>query len=642
MDKSGRGGVSKPFQLLVAESDPELRIALARLLSPLGEVELVTDRGAVLDSIRRRLPDLLLLDAATPDLVGTTLVRGLRAEERTRDLRVMILADRGAALGEDGDGFADDYVSKPFTGREIVARVRTQLEVYRQRAALQASEAALRRSEERFRTTVDSVPINIVLYSHDHRVRYINPALASMCGRPISEILGLRADDLGPPAISQPLMRHMSRAIATNERQSYELAAAEHPGGPAVVKQWTVVPLAAPEGEMPQVLVMTHDVTAQRQLVEELRESDRRKSEFIAVLSHELRNPLAAIRTNLYVAEHGRSGDATSRALQVIDRQVGQLARMVDDLLDVTRITQNKVHLQRQQVDLDELVRQTIEDNRSTLERSGVRLEAHLGDGPLHVDADAARIAQIVTNLLANAVKFTPSGGTVSVSIAADRSRQRAVLRVSDTGTGIDPALLGSLFQPFMQADRTLDRTSGGLGLGLALVKGLVDLHGGEVRASSEGLGKGAAFTVLLPLAPAVASSAGGTAGDAASATRRRVLVIEDDADVADGLKAALEVDEHQVVVARSGAEALERARGYHPDVVLCDIGLPGMNGYEVARAFRADDTLRSTLLVALSGYAQADDIDRSLTAGFDVHIAKPPTIDKLHRVFTAGARRPL
>jgi signal transduction histidine kinase/CheY-like chemotaxis protein len=437
-------------------------------------------------------------------------------------------------------------------------------------------------------------------------------------------------------------MRHMSRAIATNERQSYELAAAEHPGGPEVVKQWTVVPLAAPEGEMPQVLVMTHDVTAQRQLVEELRESDRRKSEFIAVLSHELRNPLAAIRTNLYVAEHGRSGDATSRALQVIDRQVGQLARMVDDLLDVTRITQNKVHLQRQQVDLDELVRQTIEDNRSTLERSGVRLEAHLGDGPLHVDADAARIAQIVTNLLANAVKFTPSGGTVSVSIAADRSRQRAVLRVSDTGTGIDPALLGSLFQPFMQADRTLDRTSGGLGLGLALVKGLVDLHGGEVRASSEGLGKGAAFTVLLPLAPAVASSAGGTAGDAASATRRRVLVIEDDADVADGLKAALEVDEHQVVVARSGAEALERARGYHPDVVLCDIGLPGMNGYEVARAFRADDTLRSTLLVALSGYAQADDIDRSLTAGFDVHIAKPPTIDKLHRVFTAGARRPL
>jgi PAS domain S-box-containing protein len=590
------------------------------------------------------LPDLLLLDAATPAVEGTTLVRALRADDRTRDLRVMILAERGAALWEHGDGFADDYVSKPFTGREIVARVRTQLQVCGQRAALQASEAALRRSEERFRTTVDSVPINIVLYSHDHRVLYINPALASMCGRPISEIVGLRADELGPPAIAEPLKRQMSRAIATGERQSYELAAAEHPGGPEVVKQWTVVPLAAPPGEteMPQVLVMTHDVTAQRQLVEELRESDRRKSEFIAVLSHELRNPLAAIRTNLYVAEHGRGGEGTSRALQVIDRQVGQLARMVDDLLDVTRITQNKVHLQRQRVDLDQILRQTIEDNRSTLERSGVRLEAHLADGPLHVDADAARIAQIVTNLLANAVKFTPSGGTVSVSSAADLSRERAVLRVSDTGTGIDPALLGSLFQPFMQADRTLDRTSGGLGLGLALVKGLVDLHGGEVSASSEGLGKGAAFTVLLPLAPAVATSAGGTAGDAGPATRRRVLVIEDDADVADGLKAALEVDEHQVMVARSGAEALERARGYHPDVVLCDIGLPGMNGYEVARAFRADDTLRATFLVALSGYAQADDIDRSRTAGFDVHIAKPPTIDKLQRVFTAGARRTL
>jgi signal transduction histidine kinase/CheY-like chemotaxis protein len=434
----------------------------------------------------------------------------------------------------------------------------------------------------------------------------------------------------------------MSRAIATGERQSYELAAAEHPGGPEVVKQWTVVPLAAPPGEteMPQVLVMTHDVTAQRQLVEELRESDRRKSEFIAILSHELRNPLAAIRTSLYVVEHAPETDEGRRSLRVIDRQVGQLARMVDDLLDITRITQNKIQLRRQQLDLNNVVRQTLEDNRSTLERSGVHVEAELGAAAVHVDADAARIAQVVTNLVANSVKFTPTGGRVTVSVAVDSTTGQAVLRVTDTGMGIDPALLGRLFEPFMQADRTLDRTGGGLGLGLALVKGLVDLHQGEVSAYSDGLGRGAEFTVRLPLAAPLASRLPGAPADGAARPRQRVLVIEDDADVADGLKAALEIDDHRVTLARNGAEGIEGARRTHPDVVLCDIGLPGMNGYEVARAFRADDALRSSFLVALSGYAQADDIDRARAAGFDEHLAKPPTIERLKRVFAAATQR--
>ena len=213
---------------------------------------------------------------------------------------------------------------------------------------------------------------------------------------------------------------------------------------------------------------------------------------------------------------------------------------MVDDLLDVTRITQNKIQLQRRRIDLNEVVRQTLEDNRSALERSGVRLAAELAAGALHVNADGVRIAQVVTNLLANAVKFTPSGGLVKVSVFVDAAAMMAVLRVTDTGTGIDPALLGRLFEPFMQADRTLDRTGGGLGLGLALVKGLVDLHEGDVRAHSDGLGKGAAFTVRLPLAATAASSAAGSPDDGAARARRRVLIIEDDADVAAGLKAAL------------------------------------------------------------------------------------------------------
>jgi PAS domain S-box-containing protein len=495
----------------------------------------------------------------------------------------------------------------------------------------------LRQSEAWFRSTVESAPINIALYSHDLRLLYVNPALAAACPRPLEQLLGRHADELWGPELADSLRRHGADALETGERQTYEMEM--QLGGARVVKQWTVVPLAGPEDEMPRLLVMSHDITAQRQLVDELRESDRRKSEFIAVLSHELRNPLAAIRTSLYVVEHAPESPEGQRSVQVIDRQVGQLARMVDDLLDVTRITQNKIQLRRRQLDLNEIVRQTIDDNRSTLERSGVRLDVELATGPLHVEVDGARIAQVVTNLLANAVKFTPGGGSVSVSVSIDALASRAILRVTDTGTGIDPALLGRLFEPFMQADRTLDRTGGGLGLGLALVKGLVDLHQGDVRAHSEGLGKGAEFTVRLPLAAPAPGRSARSPDNGTERARRRVLIIEDDADVADGLKAALEIDAHDVTLAHSGAEGIEQARSGHPDVVLCDIGLPGMNGYDVARAFRADEGLRSTFLVALSGYAQADDIERARAAGFDEHLAKPPTIERLKRIFAADAR---
>jgi PAS domain S-box-containing protein len=502
------------------------------------------------------------------------------------------------------------------------------------------SAEKLRLHDQRFRSVIDAAPINIALYSHDLRLLYVNPSLAAMCPRRPEELYGKRADELWPTALVEPLLVHGARAVATGERQTYELVL-EQAGCQRNVKQWTLVPLPGVERNRPLILAMSHDITAQRQLVDELRESDRRKSEFIAVMSHELRNPLAAIRTSLYVVEHAPASDEGQRAVRVIDRQVGQLARMVDDLLDITRITQNKIQLRRQEIDLNNVVRQTIEDNRSTLERSGVRVDAELSGPPLLVNADAARIAQVVTNLLANAVKFTPTGGQVRVSVAVDRAAARAVLRVIDTGTGIDPALLGRLFEPFMQADRTLDRTGGGLGLGLALVKGLVALHEGDVSAHSEGLGRGAEFTVRLPLAAVAPGVSAAATADVAARPHRRVLIIEDDADVADGLKAALEIDEHEVTLARSGDEGVAVAREVHPDVVLCDIGLPGMNGYDVARAFRADHALRASFMVALSGYAQADDIDRARAAGFDEHLAKPPTIERLKRIFAAGARRP-
>ncbi|MGA7743260.1 MAG: response regulator [Polyangia bacterium] len=368
-------------------------------------------------------------------------------------------------------------------------------------------------------------------------------------------------------------------------------------------------------------------IEANAQLVE----ADRRKNEFLAVLSHELRNPLAPIKNSLYILDRAApGGEQARRALGVIDRQATQLSNLVNDLLDVTRITRNKIRLQKQSLDLNQLVHRALEDNRSFFERNEVRLSCDLAATPVPINADATRVAQMVGNLLQNAAKFTSRGGHAHVSVAAEAGE--AVIRVVDNGVGMAPDTVARLFQPFMQADQSLDRSKGGLGLGLALIKGLVEMHGGSIQAQSGGLGKGAAFVVRLPLdtgavlerpAPRV------TPGRVC----RRVLIIEDNRDAAESLREALELGKHEVEVAYNGPDGIERARSFHPDVVLCDIGLPGMDGYDVARAVRHDPALQSIFLVALSGYALPEDLERAAQAGFQHHLAKPPSVDALERV---------
>ncbi|HET6438562.1 MAG TPA: PAS domain-containing protein [Anaeromyxobacter sp.] len=362
-----------------------------------------------------------------------------------------------------------------------------------------------------------------------------------------------------------------------------------------------------------------------------LLEADQRKNEFLAVLSHELRNPLAPIANSLYVLERaGGGGGEAERAKRIIGRQVSQLSSLIDDLLDVTRITRNKVQLSKARLELNEVVRSAVEDNRSSFERADVRLELSLAPGPVQVVADRTRIAQIVGNLLQNSAKFTSSGGRTRVSVAAEGSE--AIVRVVDDGIGIAGETLARLFQPFMQADQTLDRSKGGLGLGLALVKGLVELHGGSVSAHSQGIGKGAELVVRLPLDTGAAVEQAATRVRAPGA-RRRVLVIEDNIDAADSLRQALELSNHEVQVAYSGPEGIAKVRESRPDVVLCDIGLPGMSGLDVARVLRADPGSRVPLLVALSGYALPEDLQRAHEAGFDRHLTKPPSMEKLEEL---------
>jgi PAS domain S-box-containing protein len=491
----------------------------------------------------------------------------------------------------------------------------------------------LRETEELFRTTVENLPITLVVYDRDYRILYMNPALATIsaatCNRTGAELVGTRVPELWPEPISDPLYLYTERAVATRERQSYELTT-DLPGQGRSVREWTVVPLVGPTGEVERILTMSHDVTAQRQMLEALREADQRKSEFIAVLSHELRNPLAAIRMSMHVLEYAQPGSKeTADSHMIIDRQVGQLVRLVDDLLDVTRITQNKIQLKRERLELNALVRATLDDNRRHFEQCGIRVDVGLASAPIHVNADSVRLAQVLTNLLINAMKFTPVGGTTTVSLTSEPDGH-AVLRVADNGAGIDAALLPRLFQPFMQADRTLARSGGGLGLGLVLVKGLVELHGGTVTARSEGTDQGAEFVVRLPMARDGADHTVDAPAARVAGRQRRVLVIDDDRDVAEALCAALSVGGHVIEVAHSGPIGVAKARAFRPDVVLCDIGLPGMDGYDVARVIRADASLRATRLVALSGYAQSADVGKARDAGFDDHLAKPPSIDKV------------
>jgi signal transduction histidine kinase len=361
---------------------------------------------------------------------------------------------------------------------------------------------------------------------------------------------------------------------------------------------------------------------------ESLQRADRAKDEFLAMLGHELRNPLGAIAGAVGVLEFGDKGDdATERARAVIGRQVQHLSRLVDDLLDVSRVTTGKVVLSLKPLDLAGLVADGIGGWRASgrLDDHQVQIEIT----PVWIHADETRMEQVVQNLVGNALKYTPAGGRIHVRVGADGDD--AVLEVVDTGIGIPPELLVSIFDPFVQGERDPDRAQGGLGLGLTLVKVLTELHGGTVRAESPGPGKGSVFTVRLPRIAAPGPPPGRTAATGAPRSgRRRILVIEDNDDAREMLRTLLTLAGHEVHEAADGAAGLVMARTVAPDVALIDVGLPALDGYEVARRLRAAEEGKAMRLIAITGYGQADDRQRARQAGFDAHLTKPLSPDRL------------
>jgi PAS domain S-box-containing protein len=360
----------------------------------------------------------------------------------------------------------------------------------------------LREAEELFRTTVENLPINLVVYDRDYRILCINPMLAATCaklsGRKPDELVGLRGPDLWPKVIWDPLFQHTEHAVATRERHTYELAT-RLPGCAPVVREWTVVPLIGANNEVDRVVAMSIDVTAQRQMVEELRAADQRKSDFIAILSHELRNPLGPILNGVRILREGaREAAAVERVLSMIERNALQLARMVDDLLDASRISEGKLSLHIQPADLVEIVRDSVDTAMPAISAAGHTLEVDLPEEPVIVQCDPERISQVLGNLLLNAAKYTPSGGRIEVRLKRSPTGQSACVFVKDNGIGIPAEMLPKLFGMFVQAGPS--GRKGGLGIGLALSRRLVELHGGSITVKSLGSGAGAEFIVDLPV----------------------------------------------------------------------------------------------------------------------------------------------
>jgi PAS domain S-box-containing protein len=474
-----------------------------------------------------------------------------------------------------------------------------------------------------------------ILNLDDEELRYLktDAITPTYFGLTRETVIGRSVKDVAPDFVRKfgPMMR---RVIETGEPELNIEVESPVSSRPGETSYWraSYFPVPLPEGKR-GLGVMGVEITDLKKAEAALRDADRRKDEFLGMLSHELRNPLAPIRNSIFLLERAAPGtQLASRALDVIRRQTDHLTRLVDDLLDVTRIARGRIELHRSRVDLREIVLHGAEDFRLLFQDRAVAFDVVVPAEETWSDADSTRITQVIGNLLHNASKFTTGGDRVTVTMeVVDGS---AEVRVLDTGAGIDPALLPLVFDPCVQGARSLARTEGGLGLGLALVKGIAELHGGNVSVESAGPGHGAEFVVRLPLA-APACELRHVPSARLPKCGRRVLVVDDNADAAESLAEIARMAGHEVEVAYDGASALEKARSSPPDVILCDLGLPGMSGYDVARALRSTNG-RTVQLIALSGYAQPEDVRKAVEAGFDAHVAKPPDLDGLMKLLAA------
>ena len=632
------------IRILLVTGDEETVSRLYEMLDAIQAANFIMDWACTLDEGLSRLGcneyDACLLDDSLMAEGGLALLQSLHVENCQTP--IILLTDEGhgmAGLAAMECGVMDYLEKETLTADRLERSLRYSIQRGRSNAALCASE-------EKYRLIVESAT-DYAIFTLDTqwRVTSWNSGAQRLLKYDEPEILGQRMDVIftEEDRLQRRPEDDMREVLITgrtkNERWYQRKDGSRFWGVGIMVTQHDAA------GNTVGYLKILQDITDRKRAEEALREAnerltdaDQRKDEFLAMLAHELRNPLVPIRNAVQILRMIESTDPTAqRQKDVIDRQVTHMVRLVDDLLDVSRITRGKVKLQKERVIICDIVSQALEAIQPIINSRGQRLHVHLAPQQLHAEADPVRLIQVVTNLLNNATKYTDEGGQIWLTV--EREDREALIKVRDSGAGIRQEMLSNVFNLFDQADRLHDRTQGGLGIGLYLVRQLVEMHNGRVQAWSAGAGQGSEFTISLPL---LAGSIPGIPNEEPSllATpeiaetedhEHKILIVEDNMDAADSLAEMLEIWGQRVCVVYDGLTALGTALDFHPDIVLLDIGLPGINGYEVARRLRRERDLNGVFIVALTGYGQEEDRRQAMEAGFDRHFTKPVDLDVLH-----------
>jgi PAS domain S-box-containing protein len=619
-------------RIVVADDNADMREYVRRLLIDQYEVEAVGDGRAALAAARARRPKLIISDVMMPQLDGFGLIRELRADPELATIPVVLLSARAgeeARLEGLGKG-ADDYLVKPFSPRELLVRVG---------ALVRSAELHRRANEARaqFETLLNEAPLGVYLVDQDFRIAAVNPVAApafgdipGLIGRDFDEVIHI----LWPKAYADEIVHIFRRTLETGEPHiEPEHVEQRLDRGVTEYYEWRVSRIPLP-GNRRGVVCYFRDISNAVTTREALRDADSRKDEFLATLAHELRNPLAPLRSSLDVLSIAATqGAPPGPALEIMERQLSHLVRLVDDLMELSRITRGNFELRKEPVRLDAALRSAIEACEPLIRAGGHRLELSLPPDPIVLDADPVRLAQVFGNLLNNAAKYSERGGTISVEARAEGLE--AMVSVSDTGDGIAPESLPQLFKMFFRGSQSARRNQSGLGIGLPLVRRLVEMHAGRIDAHSEGLGRGSRFTVRLPLDPALQPAPAAAKLEQRALAPMTILVVDDNHDAAESMRLLLRQVGADVRVAHDGAQALAAFDACRPRMVLLDIGMPGMDGYEVARRMRASPYAPEASLVALTGWGQDEDRKRVREAGFDNHLVKPADLGTLQSLIT-------
>lgn len=635
----------------------EERERLRITLTSIGDAVITTDgdaRVTFLNPVAEALTGWTLAEASGLPL--TTIFHIVNEETRhevenpvQRALRegvVVGLANHTLLIAKDGSERPIDDSAAPI--RSDDSEVIGVVLVFRDITERRQAEEALRQSEERCRLLIEAVrDYAIFMLDPQGHVTSWNTGAQHIKGYAAHEIIGKHFSTFYPPEAIASHWPEQELEMATAEGRFEDEGWRLRKDGSKFWANVIITALRNPFGKLIGFSKITRDLTERRQLeraqveAEMMADLNRRKDEFLAMLSHELRNPLSPILNAVHLLDVSKADSALQeQARSIIGRQVGHLTRLIDDLLEVSRITTGKIQIHREPIDLKAVVEHGLEAIKPLAEQRQHTLAVDLPDELVRLDGDPTRLEQVVVNVLTNAIKYTPEGGQIWLTL--ERTPTQAVLRVRDTGVGIPADLLSGVFDLFTQGQRSIDRSEGGLGVGLTIVKQVVEMHGGRVEAQSAGAGQGSEFVLTLPLNTenSVAQSSPTPGATQEQRPALRILVVDDNQDAADTTAMLLRVLGHDVRVAYNGADGLSAAFDAVPDTALLDIGLPGMDGYELARRLRSDQRLRNIALVAITGYGRDSDRELSNAAGFDAHLVKPVDMHKLEQVLTTITRR--